>query len=86
MDAMSGLISAFVLAALAATFYGGVRYGRSAEQYVVAAVLARYRHVDAAAGVAVTSLLLRLKGSYIRAYTAVVDEVDQIAAETKKAL
>ena len=84
MDAVALSAAVLVLAAFAVMFYLGVRYGRSAEQYVVAEALARYRHIDAAAGIAVTNLLKTLKADYDKAFLEVVDEIDQTIATAKK--
>ena len=77
-------VAILVLGAFAVVFYLGTRYGRTAEQYVVAEALARYRHIDVAAGIAVTNLLNTLKADYAKAFLEVVDEIDQTIATAKK--
>jgi len=67
-------------------FYMGADHGRAAEQLLVARVLAEYRNVDAASAVFVARILGSLKRDYRKAYLAVVDEVDQLERDLKKAL
>lgn len=71
-------------------FFGGLfigkEYGSAVEQQAVARVLAEYHNLNAGTSAFVARILGSLKRDYRRAYDAVVDEVDQLDRDLKKAL
>ena len=84
-----GLLIGVILAVLfttAGVFYLGARYGVATEQEIVARILAEYRKVSKETETLVYTLLDRLGADYKKAYTAVVDKVDQVEIALKKVL
>lgn len=84
MFALIAVAGAFVVGAVC--FGYGKQYGQALEQNIVARSLALYRRDVGAVDAKVGAVLLYLPSAYRRAFRAVVDEVDQIAVDAKKAL
>jgi hypothetical protein len=80
------LFIGIVIASAAVIFYCGSKYGKAIEQEAVAKVLADYRRISAEATMVVEVLLTHLGTEYRNAYTYVVDKIDQVEIDLRKAL
>lgn len=75
-----------VVSSGAAGYFFGTTAGREEEKKFVVGVLAEYRHIDADAKLQVSRLLVKLGREYRTVYSSVVDRIDQLEIELKKAL
>ena len=77
----------FVLVVVAtfAVYFLGTRHGRDIETRTVAVALAKYRSLNNERAVTVNQILGALRADYRKAYTEVVDEIDQITLDLRKA-
>ena len=80
------VVGSIALVLTLAIYSLGRSHGADVEREVVAKVLAEYRQLDSFASNHVSSILVKLPAEYRLAFMKIVDEIQQIAINARKAI